>query len=365
MKKQMQKHLTRLGWGLIITVIVVAINEMFFYRILSNNIHFLKLTHYENRSDILNVINIVASIIINVSIYKLSKQIEEKNEKENDRKRYESICIVYDYLIEVVTDIKKQVFKEKEDYHKLKYKKEFIKEVYNLNGDIFDESDIELLRRIDATLNNYFNHKEDGGSPELAIKWLYKNIFDLCVKIEDIDEMNNLVDNDLLLNVQLVEILSKLKKELNYDYKKDVKYGSLELIISEDKDDIVVNKSYKDKKVIKNGKGNVKIFEPIFYRNGECPHRNGGLVYDGDILNYQKNGRGTYYYYKSEPEKGTYINSDDLIDENAKKIKKILINNDIDTRINLSVQGKFTNGSIKSGCIKFEGQYFQDIIIES
>ena len=65
-------------------------------------------------------------------------------------------------MIEVVTDIKKQVFKEKEDYHKLKYKKEFIKEVYNLNGDIFDESDIELLRRIDATLNNYFNHKEDG-----------------------------------------------------------------------------------------------------------------------------------------------------------------------------------------------------------
>lgn len=346
----------------IIFITLFLFNELFFNRVISSNIKFNELTHYENRSDILTFINIIISSIISYSIYRLSKKIDEQANIEKNRRRYESICIVYDYLNEIILYIKKQVFKEKEDYHKLVYNESFMKEVYNLNNDLLDENDISYIRFLNYNLKNFLNEKKQIHNDELSIKWVYKSVFDLNIKINNVDDMNELTDNDILLNVQLLHIMSKLRKELNYSYIKKIKYNEIELNVSFKKNKINVSKKYENQKSISNGRGNIEIYEPIFYKlNNDITFKNGGLIYSGNVDKYKMNGKGTYYYHKSN-DNDVFINSYDLVDDNAKKIKKLLEKNKIDTKINAKADATFKEGIMHSGNISFECEENEPII---
>ena len=348
---------------IIILFIYIIFREMFIERTWSESIHFLKLIHNENRSDLLTFINIIVSTLISYNVYILSKRIAEQNNIEKNREKYESVCIVYDYLNEIVSYTKKIVFKEKENYHILKYNEEFMKHVYNIGQDILDENDIELIRKINYNLKNYINRDKNAVAEKIVIKLLYKNLFDMNMTITQIADFNNMVDIDLLLNPQLVLILSKLRKTLNYEYRKNIEFENIRLKIFYKKGTIIVKKKYNDTDYLENGLGKVKIYEPIFYANEEF-YRNGAMIYDGEIYNYIPDGLGTYYYYKSNKEKNIFLDSYNFVDTTAERIKKLLITAKIDVKENLMFHGVFRNGKIVDGVIKFENGKINDIIVE-
>ena len=348
-----KKILKAIKWILIVGLIILIFYEMFIKRIISKSVTFLELSHYENRSDILAYISIIVTSLISYNIYNLSKRINQQNCMEKNRQKYESICAVYDYLNEIILYTKKIVFNDKEDYHNLDYNKDFMKHVYNISNEVLDENDIELIRKIDQTIRNYLNRNKNSNTEKLVIKWVYKNLFDMNMKIEKIEELNNIVDTDLLLNPQVVLILSKLRKELNYDYNKIINYGEMILQIKNKKGQVIIYKKYNNECYVDNGIGVLEIYEPIFYSNNKF-YRNGGMVYKGNVKKYLPHGDGIYYYYKSDETKKIYVNSDDLIDKTAVRIKRILQKEDIPERTNLVVKGQFKNGKIVKGLIEFE-----------
>ena len=345
----------------IITIVVfILFIEMFIKRNISKSIHFIELYHYENRTDILTFISIIVTSVISYNVYNLSKKIDEQNNIEKSKSKYESMCIVYDYLNEIILQTKKIVFKDKEDYHTLKYNEDFMKHAYNISKDILDEKDIELIRKVDQSVRNYFNRNQNDIAEKLVIKWVYKNIFDMNMKIEQIEELNNIVDVDLLLSPQVVLILSKLRKELGYSFCKKIDYKNIKLEINNKKNSVIINKEYNDNCCISNGIGILQIYEPIFYASDKF-YRNGGMIYKGEIKEYLPNGTGTYYYYESDQTKNIYVNSDDLVDKTAERIKRILQKENIPVRTNLTVNGQFKNGNIIKGLIVFEEDSIEQI----
>ena len=347
---------------IIIILSIIALYEMFFGRIISSNIRFQELSHYENRSDLLNFISIVVTTMLSYAVYDLSKKIDEQGKLEKKRKRYESICLVYDYLNEIIIFFKKKVFKDKEDYTFLQYNNDFMKEAYKLNNDVFDNQDIELIRNINKAVKDYLSgDRKENPNCELTIKWVYRCIFDLNMKITDIEALNNLVDVDMLLNVQLVSIMTKLRKELECDYIKDAEYDGIKLSIKRQMNTITIEKRYEDEYYIKNGKGKLKIYEPIFYM-GNPLYRHGALVYDGEVMEYKKNGKGKYYYCKSN-KNDIFLNSYDLIDSNAQRIKKILEKNNSQTNSNAIFIGKFKDNLFTTGKLISVDDEFIDIYI--
>lgn len=350
-------------WLIVIFFICLAFSEMFLNRNISSIIKFMKLEHYENRADLLMFISIIVTSIISYNVYNLSKRIDEQNNIEKLRNKYESTCIVYDYLNEIILYTKKVVFKEKEDYNTLDYNKDFMKHVYNISRDVFNEQDIELIRKIDRSIRNYFNRNISDVGEKLAIKWVYKNLFDMSIDIEQIEKFNNIVDVDLLLSSHLVLILSKLRKKQGYEYCKKINYEKFVLEINDNKN-ILVKKRYKDDCYIENGSGILEIYEPIFYVNDKSFYRNGGMVYKGEIKKYLPNGNGTYYYHMSDVSKNIFVNSDDLVDKTAERIKKILQNENIPTRTNLTVNGQFKDGKIINGLIIFEEEKYKQIEVK-
>ena len=165
--------------------------ELFLKRIISNSVTFQVLEHYENRSDFLTYLNIIITSIISITIYNLSKRIAEQNNNEKEIKKYESVCNVYDYLNETILNIKKEVFHDKEDYHILDYNVDFMKNCYNIYTDIFDEYDLEYLRKLNQTLKYYLNRDKNSVEEKLLVKWVYKIIFDMNIEIDEIEKMNN------------------------------------------------------------------------------------------------------------------------------------------------------------------------------
>lgn len=351
---------------IVITVIILVLMlfvELFLKRIISASVHFQLLQHYENRTDILSFINIIVTTLISLLVYNLSKKIDEQNKLDKERKRYESICVVYDYLNDIILYIKKKVFKDKEDYFQLDLNDDFMKNVYNLNKDVLTESDIEYIRKIDRSLNNYLkNIQGSNNNSKLSIKWVYKNIFDLNIEIDKIEKMNNLVDTDIMINIQLLNVLCKLRKELGYNYCKNVKYSKYTLDITNFKNNIQIEKKYEKEYYMKNDSGYVQIYEPVFYTFGN-PFINGGVIYKGSIKDYKLNGYGEYFYYKENKNEKIYVNSDDLVEVNATKIKKILENENINCNTNLKFDGYFENGIINNGTIKFTDSEQKDLTI--
>lgn len=341
-----------LVWCAIVILIAILFIELFIERNISKSINFIEMSHYENRADLLAYISIIVTSIISYNIYNLSKKINQQNNVEKNRKKYESTCITYDYLNEIILYTKKIVFNDKEDYHILDYNNEFMKSVYNISKDVLDEKDIELIRKIDQSVRNYLNRDKNGIAEKLVIKWVYKNIFDMNMKIEQIEEINNIVDTDLLLSPQILLILSKLRKNLDYEYCKNIDYNEISLHVSYKKNNIIIHKNYDNNCCINNGDGNLEIYEPIFYSSNEF-YRNGGMIYKGEVKNYLPHGEGIYYYYKSDKVK-IFVNSDDLVDKTAVRIKKILQKEGIPERTNLIVKGQFKNGKILNGLIEFD-----------
>lgn len=351
MKKK--KIIKALIWFTIIAIIILLFIELFIERNISKSINFIEMSHYENRADLLAYISIIVTSIISYNIYNLSKKINQQNNVEKDRNKYESTCITYDYLNEIILYTKKIVFNDKEDYHILDYNKEFMKSVYNLSKDVLDEKDIELIRKIDQSVRNYLNRDKNSHTEKLVIKWVYKNVFDMNMKIEQIEEINNIVDTDLLLSPQVLLILSKLRKNLDYEYAKNINYNEISLQVNDKKNNISICKNYDNKCYINDGNGKLEIYEPIFYADKKF-YRNGGMIYKGEAKNYLPYGEGTYYYYKSDETKEIYVNSDDLVDKTAVRIKKILQKEAIPEKTNLIVKGQFKNGIILNGLIEFE-----------
>ena len=350
-------------WILITILIIVLFNEMFIKRSISKEVRFIELSHYENRGDFLAYISIIVTSIISYNVYNLSKRINHQNNIEKERNKYESICIVYDYLNEIIVYTKKIVFNDKEDYHNLEYNKKFMKHVYNIGKDVLDENDIELIRKIDQCVRNYLNRNKQSIAEKLVIKWVYKNTFDLYMKIEQVEELNNIVDTDLLLSPQMIIILSKLRKNLGYEYCKYINYGEFSLEVKNKGKNMIIQKEYpRDNKII-NGSGKVEIYEPIFYASDKF-YRNGGMIYEGEVEKFLPNGNGIYHYYKSNSSKEIFVNSDDLIDSTAERIKKILQKEKIPSRTNLKVDGQYKNGRIIKGTIIFEDSTLEQIIIE-
>lgn len=358
----MKKVFKIIGITIAVLTIIFLFNEMFFMTTVSSNIKFKQLTHYENRADILTFVNIIVTSVISLVVYNLSKKINEQNNIEKSSKKYKSICDVYDYLNEIIRFIKKKVFNDKEDYCDLIYQDDFMQEVYNLNNYVLNEEDIKTIRELDRTLKNYLSVKGENSNSKLAIKWVYKNIFDLNMKINDIEKINDLTDIDMLLSVSIVNILTKLRKALKYKYCKKINVKNIELNIEEKNKHIVVEKKYGNGQSLKNGNWFVKVYEPVFYI-GNPLYRDGGIIYEGYFNNYKPNGEGIYNYYKSD-EKKIFINSDDLIDNNAKKIKRMLQNLELEVRTNAVIKGEFEDGIIVKGSIKSLEGKFDDIEIK-
>jgi hypothetical protein len=110
------------------------------------------------------------------------------------------------------------------------------------------------------------------------------------------------------------------------------------------KKNIIIDKDYGNGSYISNGKGYLRIYEPVFKnKSNKLSFANGGLLYEGDIYKYKMHGSGTYYYYYGE------IVSNDLIEKNAKKITKILLDREIDTTSDYVITGSFINGTISTG----------------
>ena len=217
--------------AMLLFIAVFLLIQLFFYKIIDIPISFLPLSHYENRSDLLTFINIIISSTISISVYLLSRRIDEQNKIEKSKKRYEDICTVYDFLINLISYTKKKVLKDNEDYISFSYSDKFLQAVFNLNNDLLDESDIALLRDINIAIKNFIDKSHKTERDVLSIKWVYKSIYDLSIPIDRIYKYVNVVDDDMLLNTQLVMILSKIRKELNYNFKKDIRVDSIILKI--------------------------------------------------------------------------------------------------------------------------------------
>ncbi len=332
---------------LIIFCVYLLFIELFIYKIIELPFPFQSLNHYENRTDLLAFINIIVSTGLSFAIFLLSKRVNNQSDKEHIKNRYESICIIYDYLNDIIVYVKKIVFKEREDYRKIQYNNDFLKAVYNLNNDLFNQEDIELLRDIDRSIKDFLNEEDKSPNHILSIKWVYKLIFDLNIPIDEIEKMNNIVDDDIILNNQLVMILSKLKKELKYDYKKEITYRKIKLVINNN----VVEKIYDNLYYSVNGEGFLRIYEPVFFNSyNNMLFQNGGLLYEGYVFKYKMSGKGIYYYYCEKDKK--HLDSSTLIEKNAKKITKILLEKNVKMKNDFQVVGKFSNGVINSGVIK-------------
>lgn len=342
-----------------IIFIIFLFVELFIYRIIDLPFPFQLLAHYENRADVLSFINIIVSTGLSFAIYILSKKIDRQTNAENKRKRYEAICNIYDYLNEAILYVKKKVFKEREDYRELAYNKDFIKYVYSLNDDLFDQDDIELLREVDKSLRHFLSSNNKFDSHFLSIKWVYKSLFDLNIPVDEVDKINNIVDDDMILNNQLIMILCKLRKELKYNYEKKIQFEKKILNIEKINNEIVISKEYGMSHVT-NGKGFLEIYEPVFFeKNSGVSFKNGGLLYKGKVYKYKPHGVGKYYYYYERDN----LVSNTLIEDNAKKITKILSNDGLDGTSNFVVEGTFVNGIIKSGLVKSDDDNYNNILI--
>lgn len=184
----------------------------------------------------------------------------------------------------------------------------------------------------------------------LSVKWLYKDLFDLNMSINKVYEISSLRDIELILNLQIINILSKLRKELNYSFEKEISYNEIKLRISKKNGAIVVEKWYGDGFYINNGDGDIKIYEPILYDTEKITYQDGKEVYIGHVINNKPNGKGTYYYRSTTIE--GYLNSNDLVDKNAEKITKLLKMNNIETNIFATIKGTFKEGIIEKGKIE-------------
>lgn len=330
-------------------IVYVFIREIFFERIITSKIHFQVLNQYENRSDILTLVSIISTSFFSYLMYRLSSRIGEQNNIVQKNDRYKSICSVYDYLMEVINYTKKKTFNEKEDYSILKYDEKFMQSVYNLNNDVLTEDDLEILRDLNLHIKNYtYNIQEKISNGQLSLKWLYKCLFDMNINFEQVHEMSCITNLELILSFPILYIIEKLKKEIGYRIEENISYKNIKLTISIKKS-ITIKKEYDDICSIINGKGYIKKYEPIFYTNK--PHINGNIVYEGQVEKNIPSGDGTYYYHTSKTQNNE-LNSNDLIDSNAQKITKILINNGKSTNIEAKAIGKFVDGIIIDGFIE-------------
>lgn len=140
----------------------------------------------------------------------------------------------------------------------------------------------------------------------------------------------------------------KLRDKIGYRIEENISYKNIKLTISIKKS-ITIKKEYDDICSVINGKGYIKKYEPIFYTNK--PHINGNIVYEGQVEKNIPSGDGTYYYHTSKTQNNE-LNSNDLIDSNAQKITKILINNGKSTNIEAKAIGKFVEGKKVNGFIE-------------
>lgn len=347
-----------------IVIIICAILGCLFYLLFlydcsKNNIELIDYINNKNRADFLSYINIVVvcissiiSIGISILVYNLSKEIEKKSIKEEQRERYKCICTIFDYLNEIIAYTKRKVFAEKENYDVIDFRDDFIEKAYLLNNDIFNENDIEYLRQLNKSLKNYVRNLDLANQPKdprlLSIKWLYKYVFDVCIPINKIDDINLAKEEDIILNPRLLTILYKLERVLNNKLTyAEYTYDRIKLKIKHYQNAFDIVKTYDESHRIINGNGKVIIYEPIFYSDNT--HKDGGIIFDGEIENYKCQGFGKYYYHSSNI--SGVLNSNDLADKNAQKITKELENNNVKTNIEVYFDGSFKQGLIDKGII--------------
>lgn len=350
--------------GVVLLIIILFIvfsvlfNGIFVSGFIVNKIFFFNYNNYQNRSDILTFLNIIIacvsstiSIIISLLIYKLSKEIEKKNALIDYKDRYKNMCTTYDYLIEIIEHIKRKVFMEKENYKVLDYRKDFIENIYSLYNDVFDDDDIEYLRKLNNDLKSYIKNEETAlnakDPKKLVIKLLYKDLFDLNIDINTINEINLSQETEIILNLQLVKILTELREKLkNKKEKIECNYKEIKLNVRYNKGNLIIEKSYDLEHYILNGEGNIAIYEPVFYLDG---YSDGGIIYDGSVKNYKCEGQGMYFY-KTTRISGP-LDSNNLVDKNAQKITKELEKNKIDTHLEATFEGDFHLGLINKGTV--------------
>lgn len=326
------------------------------------------ISKYFKTEDTINILGTIitflsssVTIVIAYLAFKLSGDTDKRESDNYNTEILKSASITYDYLIEIINKLRNTLTYRTDAYKTIEYKNEYSAKLQELSENVLTLQEVKYIREIYDSIKIYSDVKDaDVGYNHIQAKWMYKSMFDLNISVSEIKKDYLYEKLEFLINLDLLQIIFKLKQKLKLVNNSEVYECKCQKIeISEIDGKINIYKTYNDEKYITNIpniSGNIKQYEVVFVYESDRIYFREDLIYDGQIENNEYNGEGSYHYYSISTFKSTdHIQSSELIkDKCAMQIREYLESMNIKTDSHAKFKGKFKNGLIKNGVLETE-----------
>lgn len=368
MKNKIKIILITFGICLVITTFVVVFYDLFIDNIISKNINFKN--NNNNRSDFISYLQLIATVFlslitfwITIITYNLQRKMHKLEENKDKIEKKQSVNNIYYYLEDIINKCADISLDDNMLETIFISKKEYIKDLYFLKGNILNNKQFKLLNNIFTQVEKFINYRDSNAYSQLyKIKPLYKLLIDTNISPTEIKKLKDGGNFNELINIEVLEIICQLKSYLEEISIGNIDSESKNITIKKNLKGFYIKKEYENRVLISdNGKisGKIQKYEPLFTKPSNKINIEHEIIYNGDIKNNLFNGEGTYFYHTQKNGFNGKINSCDLseinvnFDYNAQLIKKLLDSIKINTA-KANFKGTFKDGKIWNGILEYQ-----------
>lgn len=368
MKNKIKTNLFMLSICLIVIIFIIVFYDLFIDNIISKNINFKSSSN--NRSDFISYLQLISTVFlslitfgITIITYNLQKQMHKFEEDKDKNEKRQSVNNIYYYLEDIINKCADISFDDNVLEAIFISKKEYMKDLYFLKGNILNTKQFKLLNNIFIQVEKFINYRDSDAYGRLyKIKPLYKLVIDTNISPLEIKKTKDTGNFNELVNIEVLEIVYKLRAYLEEFSVGNIDSESDRIIIKKNSKGFYIKKEYENGMLtlddgIINGK--IQKYEPLFIKPSNKINIEYEIIYEGNIKNNLFNGEGTYFYYTKQNGHNGKINSYGLsepnvnFDYNAQLIKKILSSIKIEIA-KANFKGTFKDGQILDGKLEYQ-----------